>query len=109
MKKRTITRYAADLSADKTKSLTQWNQERDVIQEKIDRKKMLIEKNIELRKLIQKEWSSLEDGTVRKVELEIKFLQLDELIESLKHFYKNYLHTFDSDFMVRYNKSVEKK
>jgi hypothetical protein len=109
MKKRTITRYAADLSADKTKSSAQWNQERDVIQEKIDRKRMLIEKNIELKNLIQKEYSSLEDGTVRKVELEIKFLQLEEIIQSLKNFLKNYLHTFDADFMVRYNKSIEKK
>jgi len=105
MKTRVITRNKEDNNKDLIKSLEQWESERDVIQEKIDKKKMLIEKNTELKKLIQKKYSELEDGTIRKVELEIKFLELDDRIQALKEYLKNYLFTFEYDFMKRYEEA----
>ena len=47
MKTRTITRNKEDVNDDLKKSLEQWDAERDIIQEKIDKKKLLIEKNVE--------------------------------------------------------------
>ena len=108
MKARTITRDKTDVNADLVKSLEQWESERDVIQEKIDRKRLLIEKNVELKSLIQKKYSSLEDGSIRKVELEIKFLEIDQRIQALKEYLKNYLFTFEYDFMKRYKEGKEK-
>jgi hypothetical protein len=107
MKTRTITRENG-INNELKKSLEQWDAERDHIQEKIDRRKLIIDKNTELKSLIQKEYSSLEEGTVRKTELEIKFLELDDKIESLKEYLKNYLFTFEYDFMKRYKEGKEK-
>ena len=102
MKTRVITRNKEDNNKDLIKSLEQWESERDVIQEKIDKKKMLIEKNTELKKLIQKKYSELEDGTIRKVELEIKFLELDDRIQALKEYLKNYSKLyFNNEFKQR--------
>lgn len=108
MKTRTITRNKEDINADLKKSLEQWEAERDVIQEKIDKKKLLIDKNVELKKLIQSKYSELEEGTIRKVELEIKFLELDDRIQALKEYLKNYLFTFEYDFMKRYDEAKQK-
>tara|TARA_R110000803_G_scaffold115938_6_gene184589 strand:+ start:1367 stop:1696 length:330 start_codon:yes stop_codon:yes gene_type:complete len=109
MKTRTITRNKEDVNDDLKKSLEQWDAERDIIQEKIDKKKLLIEKNVELKKLIQSKYSELEQGTIKTVELEIKFLELDDRIQALKDFLKNYLFTFDYDFMERYKEANQKK
>ena len=109
MKTRTITRNKEDVNDDLKKSLEQWDAERDIIQEKIDKKKLLIEKNVELKKLIQSKYSELEQGTIKTVELEIKFLELDDRIQALKDFLKNYLFTFDYDFMKRYKEANEQK
>ena len=70
---------------------------------------MLIEKNVELKKLIQSKYSELEQGTIKTVELEIKFLELDDRIQALKEYLKNYLFTFDYDFMERYKEANQKK
>ena len=104
MKTRTITRNKEDVNDDLKKSLEQWDAERDIIQEKIDKKKLLIEK-----KLIQSKYSELEQGTIKTVELEIKFLELDDRIQALKEYLKNYLFTFDYDFMERYKEANQKK
>ena len=109
MKTRTITRNKEDVNDDLKKSLEQWDAERDIIQEKRDKKKWLIEKNVELKKLIQSKYSELEQGTIKTVELEIKFLELDDRIQALKEYLKNYLFTFDYDFMERYKEANQKK
>lgn len=108
MKTRKITRGKGEVNGELTKSLEQWDAERDHIQEGIDRRKMIIDKNIELKSLIQKEYSSLKEGTIRKVELELTFLELDDKIQSLKEYLKNYLFTFENEFMKRYKESNPK-
>ena len=107
-KKTNISRKRDEINRDELKSLERDN-ERKIIQDEIDHKKLLIEKNIELKNLIQKKYKTLEDGTIRKVELEIKFLELDKRITCLKDYLKNYLFTFEYGFMDRLKKHTEKK
>ena len=109
MKKTNISRKRDESNRDELKSLEQWDNERKIIQDEIDHKRLLIEKNIELKNLIQKKYKTLEDGTIRKVELEIKFLELDKRITCLKDYLKNYLFTFEYGFMDRLKKHTEKK
>ena len=109
MAKTTISRKRDKSNRDELKSLEQWDNERKIVQEEINRRKLLIDKYIELKKLIQDKYTELEDGSIRKVELEIKFLELDKRIATLKDYYKNYLFTFEHDFMKRYTENTKEK
>jgi len=107
--KTNISRKRDKQNRDELKRLEQWDNERKIIQDEVEHKRLLIEKSTELKNLIQKNYKTLEDGTIRKVELEIKFLELSKRIASLKDYLKNYLFTFEYGFMDRLKKHTEKK
>ena len=52
MAKTTISRKRDKSNRDELKSLEQWDNERKIVQEEINRRKLLIDKYIELQKLI---------------------------------------------------------
>jgi len=107
--KTNISRKRDKQNRDELKRLEQWDNERKIIQDEVEHKRLLIKKSTELKNLIQKNYKTLEDGTIRKVELEIKFLELDKRIACLKDYLKNYLFTFEYGFMDRLKKHTEKK
>jgi len=111
MKKTNISRKRDESNRDELKSLEQWDNERKIIQDEIDHKKLLIEKNIELKNLIQKKrlWLSfINKWNIKNTFNIIKKQDLDDILQTayLK-FLKKPVY-YNDDINTQYFKKVLK-